>query len=96
MFSYPRSNERHGYWVVNQEMDLAKATELEWGEASLYWRARFKPAGVRFGPSRNYMSLRLEKLEDGLLRYEVIHKETLAAPKGLVCELPPVVEDDPS
>ncbi len=92
-FFYPRENARHGRWTVESPVDLGAGDEIEWSATSVFWSARFKPAGVRFGPSRNRMSLRLEKLADGALRYEVGFKESFKGLKGLSCVLPAAADE---
>lgn len=62
--------------VVLSLVRRRKADRVEWGQDSLFWRRKFKPAGAIIFPvvTINYMEMWL-KLERGGLRYRLRHVE---------------------
>lgn len=62
--------------------------KVEWGPDSLFLRQKFVPVGFRLPFARNFMELRLRRLENGGLEYYLRHLERGRVEGEVRCRLP--------
>lgn len=76
---------------VTIDLTPAKDRKVVWGANALTWRQRYTSAGFRFPPWRKeWMELRLKKLPDGSLEYDLRQEGPHGKLIGEVrCVLPP-------
>lgn len=59
-------------WLLIPE---GRGKQVRWNDDTLLYKRKFIPAGFRLPGQKQWMEIRLTKLEDGSLRYHLVHRE---------------------